>query len=132
MAVVAALLAVVAETVASPAFVVAVVADVAADVAAAVAVAVAASTMPWNSEVSTAVARSLPSSRWISFSRSMVSLMLTRAAFSSWSIFWPGCCAEGCMAEKSVKSKMRSYLSGGWLILRGRCPRCGERQANKL
>ena len=79
-----------------------------ADAAEAVADAVAPLTMVWNSVVSNALERSLPSSRWISFRRSMVSFRLSRARLSSWSIFWPGCWAEGCMAEKSVKSKMRS------------------------
>lgn len=81
------MLAVVAAVVASPAFVVAVAAEAVADDAAAVAVAVAAFTMPLNSVVSKADARSLPSSRWISPSLSMVSFKLSRAAFSSWSIF---------------------------------------------
>lgn len=104
----AAPLAVVAALVASLAFVVAVVAEAEADDAAAVAVAVAAFTMPLNSVVSNAEDRSLPSSRWISPRRSMVSFRLSRAAFSSWSIFCPGCWALGCIAEKSVKSKIRS------------------------
>jgi hypothetical protein len=57
---------------------------------------------------SSAEALILPSSRWISPSLSMVSFSEARAAFSSWSIFCPGCWASGCIAEKSVKSKERS------------------------
>jgi intracellular septation protein A len=98
----------VAEALASAAFVVAVAAEVVADAAALVAVVVADVTMDVNSVVSSAEALIFPSSRWISPKRSIVSLMLARAALSSWSIFCPGCCASGCIAEKSVKSKERS------------------------
>lgn len=79
------------------------VAELDALVAAAVAVAVAALTVAVKAVVSRADCRIMPSSRWISFKRESVALMVVRALLSSWSISLPGCCVNGWLEECCVK-----------------------------